>query len=238
VACRAGGNVEGKAADAGRNDRDQSTWSPKALTAGATTLLAFEQTRCLRSPRKTGLKTRFMSSQRCGGSGTWVAMSILPCPHLVPALPGARSRKQIALSAVQGADDDSASRKRPSARPRQRAAPSPVRFPWRGDCGPRAPRPGRTAAGLAVPAPAAPPDIVPGHAGGRGYCRRLDNAGGFGGRCRRSRAAGQPVLLLPGPRRRRGTRRDQYGAGGRRPDPRPVARVTPKQHTSDDRRLS
>jgi excisionase family DNA binding protein len=50
-----------------------------------------------------------------------------------------------------------------------------------------------------------------------GYCHCLDNARGAGAGCLRFRAAGQPVLLLPGWHRRPDTRRNQHGAGGHRP---------------------
>jgi hypothetical protein len=58
-------------------------------------------------------------------------MSILPCLHSVPALPGALFRKQIFLPAVHSVDNDAPS-ERLSARPRRLAAPSPAPFPLAG----------------------------------------------------------------------------------------------------------
>jgi hypothetical protein len=77
-------------------------------------------------------------------------MSILPCPHPVPALPGALSRNQIVLPVVHGADDGAPS-ERLSARPRRLAAPSPAPFPLAGPlrrtCGASGPDSGKPADG-------------------------------------------------------------------------------------------
>ena len=158
-------------------------------------------------------------------------MSILPCLHPVPALPGARSRKQILLPAVHGADEG-ARAERLSDRTRRLAVPSPAPFPMAGrqrrTCGASGPDSGKPADGRpAVLAPAAPSDAVPGRPT-PGYCHRLDIAGGVGAGYRRSGAAGQPVLL-PGPHRSRDTGRNQHGADGRRPGTPPPARATPKR---------
>ena len=95
----------------------------------------------------------------------------LVCPHPVPALPGALSRKQIVLPAVHGADDDGPP-ERMGARPRRLAAPSPAPVPLTGRLRRTSARPGRTGAspstaGPAVLAPAAPSDAAPGQA----HCR-------------------------------------------------------------------
>jgi hypothetical protein len=77
-------------------------------------------------------------------------MSILPCPHPVPALPGALSRKQAVLPAVHGADD-CVPPERLSARPRRLAAPSTAPFPLAGHarrtCGASGPDSGKPADG-------------------------------------------------------------------------------------------
>jgi len=58
-------------------------------------------------------------------------MSILSCLHPVSPLPEARSRQQIVLPAIHGADD-SAPPERPNARARRLAAPPTARSPQTG----------------------------------------------------------------------------------------------------------
>ncbi len=91
-----------------------------------------------------------MSCQRLRRQRDLGPMSILPCPHPVPALPGALSRNQVVLPVVHGADDD-APPERVSARPRRLAAPSPAPFPLaeraRRTCGASGPDSGKPADG-------------------------------------------------------------------------------------------
>lgn len=166
-------------------------------------------------------------------------MSILPC-HPVPALPGAPPRNQIVLPVVHGADDE-APPERLSARPRRLAAlypaPFPLAEPLRRTCGAYGPDTGKPADGQPrrpaarrAPGRRARSDHTP------GYCHRLDIAVGGNAGYRRSRAAGQPVLLS-GPRRSRITGRNQHGADGRRPGTLPLARATPERDTRHGRRL-
>jgi hypothetical protein len=167
-------------------------------------------------------------------------MSILPCHHPVPALPGALPRNQIVLPAVHGADDD-APPERLSARPRRLAAPYPAPFPLAGSlrrtCGASGPDTGKPADGQprrpaarSAPGRRARPDHTP------GYCHRLDIAVGGSAGYHRSWAAGQPVLL-PGPAGSRVIRGTRTAPMATAREPRPLARATPKRRTPGGRRL-
>jgi hypothetical protein len=185
---------------------------------------------------KNQLKTRFMSCQRfLRQKRDPGPMSMLPCPHPVPVpvLPGPLSRTQIVLPAVHGADDG-APPERLSARPMRLAAPSaapvpPDRVPTAHVRRVRAgQRQARRRPAPAVLPPAAPSDAVPGQAD-PGYCHRLDIQDGVGAGYRRSRAAGQPVLL-PGPHRSRVTGRNRQGADGHGPGSAPGPNHTETAH--------
>ena len=151
-------------------------------------------------------------------------MSILPCHHPVPALPGALPRNQIVLPAVHGAADDAPPERLSGLATAARCAvPGPVP-PGRA----RAAHVRRFRAGQrqACRRPA-PPSCRLRHPRTpwtarptSGYCHWLDISGGVGAGYRRSRAAGQPVLL-PNPHRSRVIGRNQHGADGRRPGTRP-----------------
>lgn len=121
-----------------------------------------------------------------------------------------------------------------SVRPRRPAAPSPGTFPVAGrvqrTCAASGPDSGKPADGQpcrpaarGAPGRRARPGQTPGH------CHWLDIAGGVGAGCRRSRAAGQPVL--PSGPQGRDTGRSQRGADGRRSGtPPPSSRHTGTAH--------
>jgi hypothetical protein len=167
-------------------------------------------------------------------------MSVLPCPHPVPALPGALSRKQIVLPAVHGSDDG-APPERLSARPRRLAAPSPAPFPLAG-------RPRRTC-GVSGPDSGKPADGQP---------RRPATRGTLGRRVRPDRlpatASGltslaESALDIAGPGRQASPCCSRARTGAGTPwgintvptavarEPRPLVRATPKRHTPGGRRL-
>ena len=90
------------------------------------------------SPRKIALddekaaeKPIYGCRRFAAAAGPGAPMSILSCLHSVSTLPEARSRQQIILPAIHGADD-SAPPERPNARARRLAAPSPALSPKTG----------------------------------------------------------------------------------------------------------
>ena len=167
-------------------------------------------------------------------------MSVLPCSHPVPALPGALSRKQIVLPAIHGADDG-APPERLSARPRRLAAPSPAPFPLAG-------RP-RLTCGASGPDSGKPADGQP---------RRPATHGAPGRRARPGRlpataigwtSRAEPTLDIAGPGLQASPCYSPARSGAGSPggtstvptaaarEPRPVARAKPKRRTSGGRRL-
>ena len=167
-------------------------------------------------------------------------MSILPCPHPVPALPGALSRKQIVLPAVHGADDG-APPERPSARPRRLAAPSPAPFPLAG-------RPRRTC-GASGPDSGKPADGQPRRPAARGTLGRRARPGRLPATAIGLTSRAESALDIAGPGRQASPRCSPARTGAGTPggtstaptatarEPRPLARATPKRRTRGGRRL-
>jgi len=126
-ATRYAGRRQGEVPGINRHGRHRLGGRTGDLT-GLRAATSFSPTRKTALEVKKEAETGFMSCQRFAAAAGPGAMSILPCPHPVPALPGALSRNQIVLPVVHGADDG-APPERPSARPRRLAAPSPAPFP-------------------------------------------------------------------------------------------------------------
>ena len=166
-------------------------------------------------------------------------MSILPCPHPAPALPGALSRNQIVLPVVHGADG--APPERPTARPQRLAAPFPAPFPVaeraRRTCGVSGPDSGKPADGhprrpsaRGTPTPRSPARQTP------GVCHRLDTRV-------------ESALDIAGPGRQANPRCSRASTEATTPmgtstaptatarEPRPLARAAPKRRTHCGRRL-
>jgi hypothetical protein len=166
-------------------------------------------------------------------------MSVLPCPHPVPALPGAPSRGQIVLPAVHGADDG-ISPERLSTRPRRLAAPSPAPFPLAG-------RPPRTCA-ASGPDSGQPADGQPSHPAPCGTLERRARPGRLPATAigLTSRAESALYIAAPGRPASPYCSPARTGAGTPRGintvptaaarEPCPVVRATPKRRTPGGRR--
>jgi hypothetical protein len=167
-------------------------------------------------------------------------MSILPCLHLVPALPGVLSRSQIVLPALHGADEGAPS-ERLSARPRRLAAPSPALFPLAG-------RPRRTC-GASGPDSGNPAGGQPRRPAARGTLERHARPGRLPATAIGLTSRAESALDIAGPGRQASPCCSPARTGARTPwgintvptavarELGPLVRATPKRRTPDSRRL-
>jgi hypothetical protein len=167
-------------------------------------------------------------------------MSILPCFHSVPAMPGGLPRTQIYLPAVHGADDD-APPQRPSARPRRPAAPSQPPSPLAGRL--------RRTSGASGPDSGKPADGQPGRPTACGTFGHRARPGALSATAIGLTSWAESALDIAGLGRQDSPRCFPARRGAGSPgetitaptatarEPGPVARATPKRRTRRGRRL-
>jgi hypothetical protein len=167
-------------------------------------------------------------------------MSILPCPHPVPALSGGLSRKRTVLPAVHGADDG-APPERLSAPPLRLAAPSRAPFPLTGRS--------RRTCGASGPDSGKPADGQPGRPATRGTLGRRARPGRLPATAIGLTSRAEPTLDIAGPGRQASPCWSPARAGAGSPggtstaptaaarEPRHLALATPKRGTRSGPRL-